>query len=477
MAVESASADLKQVLYEKELLSSALNVLEDGIHVVDSQGRTFFYSKALEKIERYRSNSVLGKHISEAYHLDDETSILLKVLKQGKPIKNHHAVYMTKEKEKVNIITNTYPIRSGKKVIGAVSVNSNITAKKRLVETISQLQKQIKQTKHNRTQYEFDDIIGTSSTMQNTKELAKRAATSMSPVLIQGETGTGKELFAQSIHNYSLRSKGPFVAVNCAAIPATLLESALFGTEKGAFTGAEDKTGLFEEAHQGTLFLDEISSMDLALQAKLLRVVETKKIRRLGGNKEISVNPRIISALNIDPQKAIASGRIRHDLFYRLAVVNLIIPPLRERGTDIPLLAKHFIDSTNRIINKSAADFTKEVYDLFYDYHWPGNVRELEHAVEHAVNVVDESEPLIKTAHLPPHLKHKYIPSEGGGEGEGGPKPFTGNNLESYLLGVERSIILQTLRENRGNISKAARTLGYSRQRLQHRIKRLNIEL
>ena len=212
--------------------------------------------------------------------------------------------------------------------------------------------------------------------------------------------------------------------------------------------------------------------MDLALQAKLLRVVETKKIRRLGGNKELSVNPRIISALNIDPQKAIASGRIRHDLYYRLAVVNLIIPPLRERSTDIPLLAKHFIDSTNRIINKSATDFSGEVYDLFYDYHWPGNVRELEHAVEHTVNVVEESEPLIKTAHLPPHLKHKYIPSDGEGE----PRPFKGNNLESYLRGVERSIILQTLQTSKGNISKAARTLGYSRQRLQHRIKRLNIE-
>lgn len=474
MDAERFSDDLEQALYEKELLSSALNVLEDGIHVIDSQGHTFFYSKALERMERYRSNSVMGKHISEAYHLDEESSILLKVLKQGKSIKNHHAAYMTKGKEKVDIITNTYPIRSGKKVIGAVSVNSDITVKKRLLETISQLQKQAKQIKHNRTQYEFDDIIGRSSAMQNTKELAKRAAASMSPVLIQGETGTGKELFAQSVHNYSLRSKGPFVAVNCAAIPETLLESVLFGTEKGAFTGAEDKTGLFEEAHQGTLFLDEISSMEPALQAKLLRVVETKKVRRLGGNKEFSVNPRIISALNMDPQKAIAGGKLRNDLYYRLSVVNLLIPPLRERAADIPLLARHFIGTTNRIINKSAADFSKEVYTLFYDYHWPGNVRELEHAVEHAINVVEEDEALIKTVHLPPHLKNKYIPHSS--EGREQPKPFSGDSLERYLLGIERSVIVETLEANQGNISKSARALGYSRQRLQHRIKKLNIE-
>lgn len=461
---------------EIELLGHALNIIEDGIHIVDRSGKTIFYSKSLEKIENNKAANVLGKHISETYRLDEESSILLKVLKTGKPIKNYHTTYFTKKGSKINIITNTFPIFSNGSVTGAVSVNSDVTNKKQLVDTVIHLQKQLyaNRTK-NGTQYTFEDIIGQSAAVQEAVEFAQRIAVNMSPVLIYGETGTGKELFAQSIHNYSHRSKGPFVAVNCAAIPATLLESVLFGTEKGAFTGAEDKPGLFEEADQGTLFLDEISSMDVSLQSKLLRVLESKTVRRLGGKTDIRVNPRIISALNTDPQEAINKSSLRQDLYYRLAVVTLTIPPMRDRITDLPLLVRHFIKKANKIMNKSVQDVIPDVLALFHQHNWPGNVRELQHAVEHAMNFAEENANLIELRHIPAHLLQKYK-----GLNYGYHNIFEENrgnrSLKQLLLQIENDMIIEALNSNEQNITKTARSLGLSRQNLQQRLKRLAIK-
>ncbi|MEW5784294.1 MAG: sigma 54-interacting transcriptional regulator [Bacillota bacterium] len=461
---------------ERELLAHSLNIIEDGIHIVDSTGKTFFYSKALEQIENNKAAHVLGKHITEAYQLDEDSSILLKVLKTGKPVKNHQATYFTKNGTKINIITNTFPIIFQGKIIGAVSVNSDITKKKQLVDTVIHLQKQL-YTNHtkNGTQYTFEDIVGESAAIQGTVEFARRIAVNMSPVLIYGETGTGKELFAQSIHNFSLRAKSPFVAVNCAAIPPTLLESVLFGTKKGAFTGSEDKPGLFEEADQGTLFLDEISSMDVSLQSKLLRVLESKTIRRLGGQTDIRVNPRIISALNTDPQEAINRNSLRQDLYYRLAVVTLTIPPLRDRTGDLPLLVRHFIRQANKIMNKAVGDVIPEVMTVFHQHSWPGNVRELLHAVEHAMNFAEENAALIELRHIPAHLLQKYK-----GVKYSYHSIYEDNSesrsLKQLLLQIENEIISETLNNNQQNISRTAKALGMSRQNLQQRLKRLAIQ-
>ncbi|MGB4290777.1 MAG: sigma 54-interacting transcriptional regulator [Dethiobacteria bacterium] len=470
------SKEIEKIRRENELLTSALNIIEEGIHIVDSRGKTFFYSKWLEKIENTRAENVLGKHITEAYRLDEESSILLKVLKTGKSVKNHHTSYFTIKGKKIDIITNTFPISANGAIIGAVSVNSDITNKKQLVDTVIQLQKQLYSSHtRNGTQYSFEDIIGESAAIQETVEHARRVAVNMSPVLIYGETGTGKELFAQSIHNYSLRAKGPFVAVNCAAIPATLLESILFGTEKGAFTGAEDKPGLFEEADKGTLFLDEISSMDVSLQTKLLRVLESKTVRRLGGKSDIRVNPRIFSAINTDPLEAIKKGKLRQDLYYRLAVVTLTIPPLRKRMEDLPLLVRHFINRSNKIMYKQVKDVTPEVTAIFQQHNWPGNVRELQHAVEHAMNFAEEDAGYIEPRHIPAHLLQKY--REPGFKYE---SYYENNrekqNLKLLLQRIEREIIVETMNSNGHNISRTARALGISRQNLQQRIKRLNIK-
>lgn len=459
---------------QADVLAKALNIIEDGIHIIDQNGITVFYSTALEKIENNRASNVVGKHISESYRLDEDSSILLKVLKTGKAIKNRHITYYSKKGTGINIITNTYPIYNGSDIIGAVSVNSNITSNKQLVDTVINLQRQLySNVSKNGTRYSFKNIIGESASIMNAIQLAQRIAVNMSPVLISGETGTGKELFAQSIHNHSLRAKGPFVAVNCAAIPETLLESVLFGTVKGAFTGAEDKTGLFEEANQGTLFLDEISSMDIALQSKLLRVLESKMVRRLGGKTDIRVNPRIISAINSDPQEAIKKNRLRQDLYYRLAVVTLTIPPLRDRMSDIPLLATSFVKAINKIMNKRVKEIDPEVVDLFKQHNWPGNVRELQHAVEHAMNYAEDDAITLELRHIPPHLLKKYN------------APFNDlkdvirtsegkNNLKEILLQVEADVVGRAMAKNNHNISRAARSLGMSRQNLQQRLKRLN---
>ncbi|MGB3913916.1 MAG: sigma 54-interacting transcriptional regulator, partial [Thermacetogeniaceae bacterium] len=328
-----------------------------------------------------------------------------------------------------------------------------------------------KRRKHaNGTIFEFDDIIGESDSIKQTIKIAKKFARSLSPVIIQGETGTGKELFAQSIHNYSSRANGPFVAVNCAAIPESLLEGILFGTSKGAFTGAEDKSGLFEEATEGTLFLDEINSMSMLLQTKMLRVLQNKTVRRVGGNKEIPVNPRIISATNVDPMESIAKNQLRNDLYYRLAVATLVIPPLRNRLDDIPILARYFIEKNSKIMGKNIKYISDEVFEIFNKYNWPGNVRELEHVIEHAINMADSTDTKLSVQHLPPHLREKFTHKHHFY------KDYKVNNLQQTLLDIEKDIITQELINNDYNITKTAKSLGISRQHLQYRLKKLNIK-
>lgn len=466
---------LKEITQQRNLLLKALDVIEEGIHVIDRSGRTIIYTKGCENIEQSKSDYILGKHISEAYELDDETSVQLRVLRSGITVKNLHTTYITSQGKRADIITNTYPIFENGKIIAAVSVNRDITKVGELAEKLIELQKNLysgeqKRRKHaNGTIFEFDDIIGESDSIKQTIKIAKKFARSLSPVIIQGETGTGKELFAQSIHNYSSRANGPFVAVNCAAIPESLLEGILFGTCKGAFTGAEDKRGLFEEAAEGTLFLDEINSMSMLLQTKLLRVLQNKTVRRVGGNKEIRVNPRIISATNVDPIESIAKNQLRNDLYYRLAVATLIIPPLRNRLNDIPTLARFFIERNSKIMGKNIKTISDDVLEIFSKYNWPGNVRELEHVIEHAINMADSTDTKLSIQHLPPHLREKFTHKHHFY------KDYKVNNLQQTLLNIERDIITQEMIHNDYNITKTAKNLGISRQHLQYRLKKLNI--
>ena len=340
-------------------------------------------------------------------------------------------------------------------------------------------------------QYNFDQLVGTSTAMKELISLARKVALSeASAVLLQGESGTGKELVARAIHYDSPRAEGPFVPIICAAIPETLLESELFGHEKGSFTDAKArKEGLFEQAEGGTLFLDEIGELELGLQAKLLRVLEDGRFRRVGGLKDVAYDARIIAASNRDLKAESEAGRFRTDLFYRLSVIQIELPPLRERGNDALVLAAHFIKHFNQHLKKDITGLTPEVAELFRRYSWPGNVRELRNVIERVMILEDSN--TITTAWLPRSLtEHKAAPaSEIADRSEQSavvriptvtvstetdlsrlfPLPAAGVSLEA----VERTLLLQAIEMTHGNQTKAAELLQISRDQLRYRLKKI----
>lgn len=310
--------------------------------------------------------------------------------------------------------------------------------------------------------FDTQHIIGRSAPMMRLMETVAQVAPSEATVLITGESGTGKEMIAGAIHFNSPRKDGPFVKINCAAITETLLESELFGHEKGAFTGAHrQKEGRFRQAHGGTLFLDEISEMSLAMQVKLLRVLQEREITRVGGEEVIKVNVRIIAATNKDLAREIEEGRFREDLYYRLNVVALEMPPLRERREDIPLLAQHFLEALLRDNRKNIKGFTPQAMDRLMKYDWPGNVRELMNAVERGV-VLSRSE----------YLDEEVFSLISSGESSSREiSSSDGANANMPLDEVEKTTILKTLESAGGNKSEAARRLGITRRTLHKRLK------
>ena len=316
-----------------------------------------------------------------------------------------------------------------------------------------------------REQGSFGRIIGNSPGIRTVYRVIEQAAPTSASVLISGESGTGKELIAQTIHELSPRVTFPFVAINCAAIPETLLESEIFGHEKGAFTGATDRrTGVFELAHRGTLFLDEIAEMMPTTQVKLLRVLQERVFRRLGGRQEISVDVRVIAATNAVPQEAVANGKLREDLFYRLNVFALELPPLRERREDIPLLVQSFLNEFNRTNNKSIRAVDQEAMYILERYPWPGNIRELRNVIERAT-ILAESE-FIEPKHLPPTLISRGEQS----------LPTMTLSPGTTVDEAERLLIRLTLDHTRNNKTRAAEILGISLKTLHNKLNRMKEE-
>jgi len=338
----------------------------------------------------------------------------------------------------------------------------------------SRLRKEVNLFRRERAQqFSFDQIVGESSTMREMLGLAHKVAESeVSSVLLQGESGTGKDLVAKAIHYHSSRAERPFVAINCAALPSTLIESELFGYEKGAFTDAKArKEGMFEQAEGGTLFLDEIGELELSLQAKLLRVLEESSFRRVGGLKDLPLDVRVIAASNRDLKSEGEAGRFRADLFYRLSVIQIDIPPLRERGDDIRVLAEHYMSNFRSRLRKNVNSITPEALAAFSSYAWPGNVRELRNVIERAMILEDDEE--ITTKYLPRGLVgDARVVSDLRSDGRSlDPMrlPATGVSLED----VEMSLVRQALERSNGNQTKAAELLNISRDQLRYRMKKL----
>jgi len=323
--------------------------------------------------------------------------------------------------------------------------------------------------------YTFSSIVGRDEALQECIHEARSAATSSSPVMIWGESGTGKELFAQAIHSASSRAGHPFIPVNCAAIPENLLEGILFGTVKGAYTDAPDKPGLFEKANCGTLLFDELNSMPLGLQAKLLRVIQEKRVRRLGSHTEIPINVRIISILNEHPLRAVDQGLLRRDLFYRLAVVGIAVPPLRKRQNDIPLLVRHIINRSELAMKTAGVTLDDEVMGIFRRYPWPGNIRELLSLMErmaivanHMAEVTDWEQWLLSLWEDPPLEESPITPSL-----PQEPEDLPPLTLRSHMAREEARFIRQAVARCGGDMGKAAHLLGISRMTLWRKLQGL----
>ncbi len=456
-------------LFKENIEEILDNIIDEGVHMVDSNGIIVYYNKFAASLDDINPAESLGRHILEIYpSLTEETSTILQVIKSGKPIFNHQQSFRNYKGLEIITLNSTIPIKSGKKVIGAVEISKDITEVKKLSERVVDLQaklysdnRQSQRSDDSRAIYTFADIIGTSEEMLKLKKNALTVADSPSPVLVYGDTGTGKELLVHAIHNASSRRNQPFIAQNCAALPESLLESILFGTVRGSFTGAETRPGLFEIADGGTLFLDEINSMSLQLQAKLLRVIQDGNIRRVGDTKTIHVDVRIMTAINVEPQRALEEKSLRDDLFYRLSVITLKMPCLRERRQDIGALSEHFLNKYNKLLNKKIKGITKDVTAFFMNYSWPGNVRELEHTIEGAMNIAEGS--YINKSHLPYHLQEVFEVVED--TDANGVKP-----LKDALWELETKLLEEAMKKNQGNITKAAEQLEIPRQTLQYKL-------
>ena len=331
--------------------------------------------------------------------------------------------------------------------------------KKRLVDENTHLRQEL------RERYDFSSIIGSSGPVRQMYEQMAQVAATNTTVLIRGESGTGKELIAHAIHYNSPRANKPFVKVSCAALPDSLIESELFGYEKGAFTGAEQrKKGRFELAEGGTLFLDEIGDINLATQVKLLRVLQEREFERLGSTETIKVNVRLVAATNKDMERAIAAGTFREDLYYRLNVFTIFVPPLRERKADLLLLVDHFLEKFSREHRKSIKRISTPAIDMLMSYHWPGNVRELENTLERAVLMCDGQ--VIHGHHLPPSLQT----AEASGT-------VTRVSLSDAVAGFEKDLIQDALKTTRGNRAKAARLLDTTERVLNYKVRKYAIDV
>ena len=457
------------------ILQAAAEVLGGAMHIVDSEGITILYNEEMANLEKINVSDVLGKPFRQIFSaIPEEESTLLAALREKKATMNTEQTYLNVYGKEIKTVNSTVPIIVDGKVVAAMEVAKDITDIKNMSDTILDLQSdlltpaeaKVKETGINK--YHFADIVGEDVAFEETLARAKKASRNDVTVLINGETGTGKELFAQSIHYDGLRKKGPFLAQNCAAIPESLLEGMLFGTARGGFTGAEDRAGLFEQAHGGTLLLDEVSAMPVGLQGKLLRVLQEEYIRRVGGDRDIPVDVRIIATINEPAQKLIESGKLRKDLYFRLGIVNLYIPALRERKSDIKILVDEFLKKYNERFGKEVWMVSDKAMQKLMAYDYPGNVRELENIIMGAVSMADSE-----------HVLDEDAVNIGGGFRTASHRVSefsAGNNsLAEYLEDIEKTVIGQHFMANDGNVSQTARDLGMLRQNLQHKIKKYGI--
>ncbi|MBQ5441072.1 MAG: sigma 54-interacting transcriptional regulator [Firmicutes bacterium] len=456
----------------RKIVDELIELLDEGVYIVDKDGVGIHYNSAMAKTEQVSVGDVLGKKFHEAFpdfRLGEST--IYKALTRNQKTRSDQQTYKNMYGKEITTENYTIPVIVSGETVAAIEVSKDITDMRTMSDTLLELREGAMKKESPRSPeiktYTFDDILGRSDAFSAVVARARKAAENDASVFIYGETGTGKELFAQSIHNQGRRSGKPFLAQNCAAIPESLLEGILFGTTKGSFTGAVDRAGLFEQANGGTILLDEISAMPYDLQSKLLRVLQESYIRRIGGSKDIPVDVRIIATVNEHPEELMAKGLLRKDLYYRLNVINISIPPLRERKDDIALLSESFMEKYNKRYHKEIWMLSDEALEKLQAYDFPGNVRELENIIEQAVSMADNEHVLTSKLLNLPDFKVAKEP----------PVRFSdGMALDEYLSNIEAQIIADEMVKNNGNITKAAEALKIRRQTLQHKLKKYEIK-
>lgn len=451
--------------YTEQLLS-LYNFYDGGI-MVNKDCVIEYYHNNRPDINTLSESELIGKTIFEIYpSINEKNSTLLRVIGTGIPMHQHYQKLENYKGEQYGAICSTLPIFDEEKIVGAVEIFMYTTNHEKFLninlqdfglldgEPIAQ---------------NLDDIISVSEEMQTLKERIVKVARTKSTVMIYGETGTGKELVARAIHNGGSRKNKRYLSQNCAAIPENLLESILFGTTRGSFTGAENRPGLFEIASGGTLFLDEINSMDLAVQAKILKAIEEQKIRRIGGTEDILIDVRIIAATNEDPFLCMQRGSLREDLYYRLKVVQLNIPPLRSRKEDIRPLTEYYINFYNTVMGKSIQNVDAQLMRLFYQYSWPGNVRELRNMIEGGFNLCENDVLCVDC------LDRYSAKALRNGGRQSVPLADENRTLKESTRLFERRIILKILSET-SSMTEAAEKMGITRQTLNNKLKEHQIK-
>jgi Nif-specific regulatory protein len=481
--------DLKKSLYMVlDILSSSMNMLRGTITILHplSNEISIEVAHGLSKSAMQKGKYKLGEGITGRV-IETGKAVTIPKISQEPLFLNRTDSRKTKQNQELSFIC--VPVKKGSQVIGALSFDMpfdesySLKEGKKLMSVVAtmvarhvinleniRLEKEhlrkenIKLRNELENRYRITDIIGNSNKMREVYQMISQVSKSNATVLIRGESGTGKELVANSIHYNSLRSKGPFVKVNCAALPDNLIESELFGHEKGAFTGAiRQKPGKFEMANKGTIFLDEIGSVGIEVQVKLLRILQEKEFERVGGYQTIKTDVRVITATNKNLEQAVEQDTFRHDLYYRLNVFPIYLPPLRERKTDILLLVDHFLEKYASENHKTIRRFSTPAIDMLMDYHWPGNVRELENCIERAVLLCEEG--VVHSYHLPPTLQTGT---------ESGTLPVL--SLEDAVANLEKEMIIDALKNTRGNITLAAELLKTTVRKFSYKANKYSVD-
>ncbi|BAU29142.1 PAS domain S-box-containing protein [Aneurinibacillus soli] len=455
----------------RSMLQAIIHSSNDAISVVDAEGNGLIINPAYTRLTGLTEQDVIGKPAD--VDISEGESMHMQVLRTGRPVRGVPIKVGPRRKD---VIVNVAPIIVDGVLKGSVGVIHDISDMKKATEELERVKRLVRTL---RARYTFADIVGQSDGMQAAVEQGRKAAETPVTVLLRGESGTGKELFAHAIHNESSRKYNEFVRVNCAAIPESLLESELFGYDEGAFTGAKrgGKKGLFEEASGGTIFLDEIGELSMSTQAKLLRVLQEKEIVRIGGTKAIAVDVRVIAATHVNLEQAIQKGAFREDLYYRINVLPIIIPPLRSRLPDLPELIGHLIHKYNQEYGRNVQNAAPSALEQLCWYSWPGNVRELENVISRSMINMRFQEVVIQPYHLP---ELAGIPSQTQAEGgkvvySAGDVQLEDQPLNKQLEKVEADIIRGALDRRNGNKTATARDLGLSIRNLYYKIEKYGL--